>query len=321
VIVEKEGFGDSYLHTLCSNLDRALKSIHRRWQAEHPDTPVEMVEVKGHPPRVEWGDNRTMKSIVSGQFAKLPRQLDTRLGEFRRTTVLDEFKIKAICKRAAAQPVVLKLAVPAPEVKPKGSLSGSIVGRDTLDQFQAYLAVAGKLISEPIRTSGRDLATAEDLAILLMILEACSLDMNEDGSMPTARIMRNWECLYENGDVSRPWNPKRYSAMRNMLSEQGLIDWRDKSFVPRDLSPTGKGQAAKWRASGRLLAMISSEKEGGEEDLYGDSHEEVTTMILELNSKTSPEGDPRPEWLRELLDDVFPRPTMTADPWWMRKAG
>lgn len=81
VFIDKRGFGDERLHGLAKLLDRSLKAIHRLWQARNPHLVVEGVEIKGHPPRITWTHDGKMKSLISGQFAKLPRQLLTRFDE------------------------------------------------------------------------------------------------------------------------------------------------------------------------------------------------------------------------------------------------
>ena len=123
--------------------------------------------------------------------------------------------------------------------------------------------VAGRdetLVVQPLKTRGREVATAVDMAILLLVLEACTNSINDDGSMPTARIRENWEILFANGDVERPWQPRRYTALRDQLSSLGHIEWEDRRYVPAALSPTKTGQAAKWRLTEALMELLAQEK-------------------------------------------------------------
>ena len=344
LFLDTRGFGDERTHALFGMLDRALKGIHADWQAKNPGLVVELVEVKGHPPRLDRGRDGLITAYTSGQLAKLPREADRRREEFLRTTKVDERRVSDLYRTWKVERAVprAKAASPRP-----GSITGHVVARDALDQFDAYLGLAGRLLPGPLRTSGRELATAEDLAILLLILEACTERMNADGSMPTARILRNWQTLLEEGAVRRPFNSKRYAALRDFLSREELLAWEDESYVPTPMSAEGKGRAARWRASGRLMAMIEAAREGIEgkeeargvvqvlgcgerergEHLYGDS------LVLPLSEdtegdipggisvhrerdlpsraieETSPRGD-LPPWLRGLTYQIYPRPVL-----------
>ena len=167
-----------------------------------------------------------MKDLISGQFAKLPRQLSSRFEEFKETTVLDSKAISQLYLKYKDEPVVSVEAKPVAESKARGSLTGCVVKQANLDQWDAYLNVARTLVVSPLKTTGREVATAEDMAVLLLVLEACTNDMNDDGSMPTARIRENWEILHANGDVDRPWCPRRYTTLRNQLSNLGTSTGR-----------------------------------------------------------------------------------------------
>jgi hypothetical protein len=330
VIIDKRGFDAKRLHSLCRTLNRALKTIHTLWQARNPDLPVELVEIKGQPPRITWEQDGTMRVFTSGQFAKLPRELLTRFEEFRNTTVLDQAKINALHDEVVNQPIVIPFPKAPKAIKAKGSLTGSIVKRETLGEYPAYLSLAQRLMPEPIKTSGREVATAEDLAIFLMILKACIGAMNSDGSMPTRRFQRNWESLHENGDVVRPWNGKRYTALRNFLSREGYLDWDDVHYIPGAMSPTGKGEAARWCAAEALLDLIDQEREG---HLCGASQEVSVEGEQDFDEREREEhlcGDsqaipvqeiPQPEWIRLLKLENYPRPTLSPTIWRLRKAG
>lgn len=323
LIIEKRGFGDERLHGLARMLDRSLKAIHRRWQADNPDFIVEGVEIKGHPPRIAWTGDGQMKDLISGQFAKLPREMLSRFDEFRKTTVLDERQISRLYIQNKDEPVV-SVKQAAEPAKKSGSLTGCVVKQANLDQWDAYLDVARKLVATPLRTTSREVATAEDMGVLLMILEACTNSMNADGSMPTARIRENWEILHANGDVVRPWCPRRYTAMRDLLSTQGFIDWQDARYLPAALSPDGKGRAAKWRASEALMEMLETEKLGSspapvlvEGGTAGDGLEFVFSGIWEgeedlyCDKIHSPhEGSREPAWLIKLRQPDFIRPLL-----------
>lgn len=331
VLVDKRGFGDERLHGLAKMLDRALKVIHRQWQEQNPDRVVEGVEIKGHPPRVTWERDGRMKDLISGQFAKLPREMLSRFEEFKTTTILNDRRISEVYRRYKDEPVA-SVKPAAEPVKKSGSLTGCVVKQSNLDQWDAYLAVAKTLVVSPLKTTGREVATAEDMAALLLVLEACTNDMNADGSMPTARIRENWEILHDNGDVERPWCPRRYTALRDQLSTLDYIDWEDRHYVPAALSPTGTGQAARWRLSEALMEMLANEKLGlGTAVVAGEQEKEVGVRELAVVAPQDKEGeedlycdksffiqsdlqdDPLPEWIIDLRQPEIIRPVLDAD--------
>ena len=325
VLIDKRGFGDERLYGLAKLLDRSLKVVHKGWQANNPALVVEGVETKGHPPRISWNRHGQMEELISGQFAKLPRMMLSRFDEFTKTTVLNDRQISQLSMRFKDESVVS--GKPVVELaKARGSLTGCVVKRCNLDRWDAYLAVARKLVATPLTTTGREVATAEDMAVMLMILEACTKAMNADGSMPTARIGENWEILHAHGDVNRPWCPRRFAALRNLLSTQGFIDWKDAHYLPAALSPDGKGQAAKWRASEALMNLIETEKRGPQAnsavvqdegdaaigDLgsvflrIGDREEDLYCDTIQFLPDTSPES----AWMIKLRRHHYVRPLL-----------
>ena len=98
-----------------------------------------------------------------------------------------------------------------------------------------------------------DLHVAEgDLAIFLMLLRFFSLNMNADGSLPTARWREMWTALHEAGDIDRAWCHHRYARMRNFLTEKDLLVWEDEDFTVGVVDDAGRfvpGKAAKWCAT------------------------------------------------------------------------
>ena len=118
-LIDKRGFGDERVHGLARMLDRALKTVHSQWQADNPDQVVEGVEIKRQPPRITWTRDGQMKELVSGQFAKLPREMLSRFEEFKATTILNDRRISEVYRqykdesvasvKPAAEPVKLPI--------------------------------------------------------------------------------------------------------------------------------------------------------------------------------------------------------------------
>ena len=247
VLIDKRGFGDERLHGLAKMLDRVLKAIHRQWQAENPDLVVEGVEIKGQPPRITWERDGRMKDLISGQFAKLPRKFSFRFEEFKKTTVLDSLEISQLYLKYKDEPVVSqgKAVVsgkPAvEETTSRGSLTGCVVKQADIEQWDAYLNVARTLVVYSLKTTGREVATAEDMAVLLLVLEACTNDMNDDGSMPTARIKENWEILFANGDVPTSLVSQAVHGAQEPVVELGTHRVGGQAVCARCPEPNGDG--------------------------------------------------------------------------------
>jgi len=153
----------------------------------------------------------------------------------------------------------------------RGSTAGHPVGDHYLSKMPVYRRVAETLMDGPIPPSGKAVATAEDTAIFIMLLVAFSENPNADGSMPTKRFKTVWESMHERGEVDRPWNPNRFTALRNHLTRRSMVRWIDDRHVEGFVGDDGeyvKGQAAKWAAGRKLVELIerTAVREGGEEE-------------------------------------------------------
>ena len=99
----------------------------------------------------------------------------------------------------------------------------------------------------------------------------------------------------------------------------GYIDWEDRRYVPAALSPTGTGQAAKWRLSEALMEMLANEKLGlgtavvvGEEETKADEAELGVVLLQEREGEEDLycdksflihediEDEPLPDWIIDL---------------------
>ncbi len=289
---EKAGVGDIYLAGQYDALDRFLKWTHQVWNERNPHLQIEMVEVKGKPIRFHWGDEYCcLDGITGGTAATIPRdiQAPARFQEFQETTVLTGQRVTALLREMeeaqrreaeeakrreeeakrreeekAKRPEIIPFIPLAKATKvkaPVGSTTGCVVGEKELEDFPAFRKLAENLLgSGTVKTTGREVATVEDLAIFLLILYASTRRRNADGSMPRARFQANWEILYRAGRVSRAWNTKRYIALRSFLTGLGLIHWIDRRYLPATLAADGEGRAAKWGAAERLMEMVEDQR-------------------------------------------------------------
>ena len=108
------------------------------------------------------------------------------------------------------------------------------------------------------KCSGRVAVTIEDVAVFLLLVRFFTRNMNDNGTLPWARFEKLWNALFLASDVERAFNAKRFAAIRNHLSSlvvdgAVLLEWEDETY--------GMGQACKWRASEKLMEMMSEEKE------------------------------------------------------------
>jgi hypothetical protein len=136
---------------------------------------------------------------------------------------------------------------PAPKVV-NGSVSGKLVDPDDIRKLEPLARQLMRLGSPEVGKSSRAVVVAEDVQMTLAILRACTLHMNVDGSMPLMRIKSLWDKMFEAEDTTRAFNFHRFAAIRNMLTDLGLLEWEDGTYQ--------FGKACKWRAGEELMGMI-----------------------------------------------------------------
>ena len=110
-----------------------------------------------------------------------------------------------------------------------------------------------------LKTSGKTVATVDDVAIFLMMLKFFTNNMNPDGSLPVERWRKMWKAVKNSGDINRAFCCQRFCSIRDHLSSLGLLDWKDKNYSIGWTDQDGeyhKGKAAKWKASEKLMAML-----------------------------------------------------------------
>ena len=217
------------------------------------DCDVETVELKGRCPVVVWGEDyeRQVKHFCMGGLAKMPRDAK-RLAEWRATTRMTAHDLR---KLPELHPVEATVEVKQSVKKQASaaSVQGKLIDKQ---RFRTYLPLAQRFLSAPelISAKSRVFVTAEDVAIFLVLLEFFGENPNEDGSMPYKRFAGLWNKLYQDGDVGRCFDNKRFAWIRNRVSEKGGIEWVDTTYSVgfRDV----KGKAAKWKASAELKALM-----------------------------------------------------------------
>ncbi len=308
IVVQKYDAGAPFVNQVLKRLDYHLKKILRSG-----DWDVETVEIKGMCPEFTWNGDGRLTNYKSGLLAKLPRDRH-RFAELMDTTRVDCFELAKLPlppkkqKERSAGRTVRNSAASVPR-SVAGSVTGKVIGDEELEKVQGhYLKVARTLMENHVlRTSGRSVVTAEDVAIFLMLLRFFTMNMNEDGTLPQVRFKRMWQCLYECGDVDRPFDDKRFATIRNYLSSLDLLDWENEKYQIGWMDENGryhKGRAACWKAGEVLMEMLDSldvvveEREKRETSFTGTK---VLEIILSLTAK-SPEETIRPVPISETDD-------------------
>lgn len=75
-------------------------------------------------------------------------------------------------------------------------------------------------------------------------------------------------------DISRPFDHKRFAAIRNYLSSLGLLDWQDNKYRPGWTDWDGQyhgGKACRWQASELLIQMLDWEKVQDPQEVVGNA--------------------------------------------------
>jgi hypothetical protein len=153
---------------------------------------------------------------------------------------------------------------PAPEVV-KGSVSGNLVDPEVVRRLEPLAKELLCLHATVVGRSSRAKIVAEDVQAALAVIRACTLRPNPDGSMPVMRVKAIWDAVHAAGDTTRAFSFHRFQAIRNMLSDMGLLEWEDSTYQ--------FGKACRWRASEKLMERMESVLSGSS-----------TTTTLSLSS-------------------------------------
>ena len=276
---------------------------------------VEMVEVKGLPPELTWGNEQfELKTYKAGVLAKLPRGLIDRFDDLKNTTVLTTDDLQQL-------PVVEKTKTNSSScvIGAVGSISGKFFGDEHLKGLKPggkYHSLASALLSgEEMTTSSRAKVTVLDLAIFLMLGEHFTNNMNADGSLPTARWEQMWKSLFAEGDIVRAWDHKRFKLMRDRLSSLGLLEWEDFSFyLGRQIGDEYfPGRAAKWKFSDELMEKLAETSELTTSSVSGGEEKYPLWEQILLNWKNQLPQTPERRIIRPQLECIIPIRSYSPD--------
>jgi hypothetical protein len=277
VVIEKGDLGAVILNELSRRLQKHLRQI-----LSTTNFDVEDVEIKGTCPVFVWGDRKgVLQNYTSGTLAKFPRE-SHRFEELRNTTLISYLELLKLPAAEKVKPVPSDVQAVRLERHPvAGSISGKVIGPEELAELDGhYRNVAETLMEEHVlKTTGRTVATVEDLAIFLMLLRYFTQNMNRDGSLPYSRFKGLWTSVFESGDVGRSFEDKRFATLRNYLSSLGLLDWKDDKYTLGTTDSDGnkhKGKASRWHASELLMSLLDWKelKKQQEQECAGCAQEE-----------------------------------------------
>ena len=294
-LFEKDGMAPEQINDL---LLRRLQPWLRH-VAKEEGFDIELVEVKGTLPVINWGNEKfEVLNYASGTLAKLPRGCVNRFDDLKKTTVLTPRDLHRLPLMSAYQRSADKTAdMPSPgamDITKEGSCSGKHFRVETLAGLKTngrYFVVADELLAgHKLKTSGRTVVTVEDLAIFLMVGEFFTLNMPTNGAMPTKRWLNMWSALFESGDIKRSFDAKRFKSIRDYLSSLGLIEWNDPEYEVGHWEGGAyrKGKAAKWTFDLKLLTMLSLPDEKKDE-------------CEDLDNR---EGEEHPLWEQLLINNI-----------------
>ena len=215
------------------------------------DFDVEDVELKGTPLTVQWGARRgEAKAVTFGSLAKMPRDW-RRFAEWQSTTRMTAHELRKLPERfpvAGSREPEPEAEVACPQGRQGVGLGEAGRSRGHPQAGAARQGAAASADAPEVGRSSRAVVVAEDVQMALAVIRACTLHPNPDGSMPLMRVKAIWDAAYEAGDTTRAFSFHRFPAIRNMLSDMGLLEWEDATYR--------FGRACRWRASEELMGMM-----------------------------------------------------------------
>lgn len=282
VVLDKQGNHPSFVNTVLNQFEEKLRGILSRFSFD-----VENVEIKGTLPVITWSPYQKgiVSKYVSGQQAKFPRELH-RFDELKNTTRLavddlQAFASDVVVKDDSLPPILGGKGLRIVGVdKPKGSTEGKIFHKGEVQKLDFYRVVAEKLMeTHTLSTSNDSVVRVEDVAIWMMFMFWITNNMNADGTMPSERLKKFWQALWDSGDVTRAWNKNRCAVIFKYFSSLRLLEIEDNEYkVGFSVDSKGeshkghiegmryvKGRAAKWKLSAEMMDMLEAEVVGRQE--------------------------------------------------------
>ena len=283
VVVDRSFWSDAQYKAVLVALEKWLKRVLRSTTFD-----VEDVELKGTPMTVQWGSRRReARSVTYGSLAKMPRDWQ-RFGEWQATTCMTAHELRELPERfPVAEPEAEhREESPAPKVA-KGSVLGKLVDPEVVRKLEPLARDLLDLQKPEVGSASRAVVVAEDVQMTLAVIRAFTLHPNPDGSIPVMRAKAIWDRMHEAGDTSRAFNFHRFAAIRNMLTDLGLLEWEDSTYR--------FGRACRWKASEELMERMESVLSGSDTTTPFAPSTVVCNMVAEAQRKRPEQVGLRPK--------------------------
>jgi hypothetical protein len=168
VLVKSPGLGDQSANSCLKKLQKYLRRRLAEGQKLGRYQGITDVEVKGTCPEIEW-ENNLVKEVRCGQLAKIPVTAIDRPKEFlglARVPVDIMRRLHGMPIEFPKEPQKLTTKSTNDSLKRRGSTRRHPISRAIIERIgSVYLRVAQQYIPEPLRTTDRHVATAQDVAI------------------------------------------------------------------------------------------------------------------------------------------------------------
>ena len=256
IILEKENISSNIVNKTLKKFENWLKN-----EAEKVKADIEIVEIKGLCPEILYKFGKIV-NIKYGTLAKIPRNLEeitNRKNEIINIKKLEEefsFKKEKAIKN-----------------KKEGSTTNKLFSDKDLSYMEKYKEIFKELTKGRILKARNHTVNEDDFSIGLLILMFLQKNQNTDGSVPTMRVMKLWESLYNSDCIKRNWNHHRWKAIRDLLSRNNMIQWIDNKYNFGDKSMGLKGVACKWKLTEIFFTYVL-----GCQQKAGDRQEEASLM-------------------------------------------
>jgi hypothetical protein len=252
LIVDKTDWEDVDYNNVLKELDAWLKGV-----LAQTGIALDTVEMKGHCATVTWKDG--VPRHKAGILAKLPRDWE-RFDELRSSPTYTAHQLRALVHD---NPIKTEDHLPkVQKMRQAGSIPCTGISPERL---QRWMEIGKRLLPSAVHigkgANNRLVVTSEDVGITCGLLEFIGKHMNENGTLPWARVKALWDCLHERGVICRCFNAKRFAWIRRMLNGAGLVEIQDPTYVIGE-------RAAKWSPSTKFWSLASSIDKEGEEEQY-----------------------------------------------------
>jgi hypothetical protein len=271
VVIDREGESAGAVNDGLFSLELFLNRLLRNGRPDGQPWNITGVEIKGSCAKAKWDAEGRCVGYTAGSLMKLPQTfLDSseREQELRNTarfslTELGALHRKQLQNYLASPTTKVGGRITDPRLGVTSNVGGSTkshpIKRREIERIGSeYSNVAHRLFPSVLLTKSRHVATREDQAIYLCILAFCTDSQSDDKAMPSRRIYSIWKAMFDAKEVYRAPDHGRIAAMRNHLSDQGLIEWTEYCFwTPdkEDFRPdeTIKGICCKYSLSRKLM--------------------------------------------------------------------